>query len=136
VAFFKIAGNITDNYPSYITLPLSFLLRASAALVFIQIKDPRSYFTYVTLSLFILGTLFENTTLDGLFNKNLPKDIRGTLNGAYNFFGNIGILFYSKYGGMLYDRVSPSAPFVLLAICDVAFALLIIGLRLCKKFND
>ena len=83
IGFFKLAGYVTDKFPSYVNLPLSFCLRASACLVFIRIKDPRTIATYVSLSLFILGTLFENTALTGLFNKHLPKDIRGVLCGAY-----------------------------------------------------
>lgn len=135
IVFFKVAGTVTDNYPSYITIPVSFLFRAIAVGVFLTIDDPRSTFTYVAITLFILGTLFENTTVDGMFNKHLPKDIRGTLNGTYNFFGNIGILLYSKIGGILYDKVSPNAPFILLGACDIAFASLVIGLYLCGKFK-
>ena len=135
IAFFKLAGAVTDNYPAYITIPCAFILRAIAVCVFLTIDDPRSTFTYVTITLLILGTLFENTTVDGMFNKHLPKEIRGTLNGAYNFFGNLGILFYSKIGGILYDKVSPNAPFVLLGVCDIAFASLVIGLYLCNKFK-
>ena len=131
-----MAGYVTDNFPAYLNLPLSFCLRASACMVFIRITDPRTIYTYITLSLFILGTLFENTALNGLFNKHLPKDIRGTLTGAYQFFGNFGILFYTKAGGYLYDKVSPNAPFILLACLDVGFALLILILRMCGKFND
>lgn len=136
IGFFKVAGYFTDQFPAYINLPLSFCLRASACLVFINIEDPRTVYTYVALSLFILGTLFENTTVNGLFNKHLPKDIRGTLTGAYQFFGNFGILFFTKIGGYLYDTVSPNAPFILLASLDVLFALLVLLLRFCKKFNE
>jgi MFS family permease len=78
----------------------------------------------------------ENIALDGVFNKNLPKDIRGTLNSGYSFFGGIGLLCFTKLGGYLYDNVSPNSPFVFVGICDVAFAFLVILLKLCGKFNQ
>lgn len=104
--------------------------------LFILSDDPRTFYTYAAMTLFVLGTVFENTTVDGLFNKNLPKDIRGTLNGAYNFFGNVGILIFSKIGGYLYDSAGPNSPFIFLGICDIAFALLIVGLKLTNKIKD
>ena len=83
LVFFKLAGLLTDKFPAYINLPISFLLRASACVTFIFIKDPRSFLPYFTLGLFVVGNLFENVTLNGLFNKHLAKDVRGTLTGAY-----------------------------------------------------
>ena len=83
----------------------------------------------------ILGSLFENVTIDGLFCKNLPKDIRGTLNGAYNFFGNIGVLIFSSVAGYLYDHIGPNVPFAVVGVCDIIFAFGVICLRLSGKFN-
>jgi hypothetical protein len=52
-----------------------------------------------------IGTLLENVIVDALFTKNLPKDIRGILNGLYYFFGTGGMLLYSKICGTLYDQL-------------------------------
>lgn len=134
--FFKPAGIITDKYPAYVSIPIAFIWRALSIIAFCFINDPRSIYAYLVSVSLVVGTLFENTTVDGLFNKNLPKEIRGTLNGAYNFFGNIGILLFSKIGGILYDKVSPNAPFIIVCVCDVLFALLIIVLLKMKKFNQ
>jgi MFS family permease len=84
----------------------------------------------------VVATVFEATTIDGLFTKNLPKEIRGSLNGVYNFFGNLGLLIFSKLGGYLYDHVGPTMPFWIVIIADFLFALLIIILRLLRKFNQ
>jgi len=82
-----------------------------------------------------VGSLFENITLEGLFNKNLPKDIRGTLNSAFNLFGNLGMLVFTIVGGYLYDNVGPDSPFLIVSACDCLFALGIIVLILMGKFN-
>lgn len=119
--FFQLAGKFTDKYPPYLTLTISFGVRAFAIMCFLFLKTPDSIFTYLVTILLILGTVLENITIDGTFTKNLPKDIRGTLNGAYAFFGNLGLLIFSKIGGSVYDSVGPAAPFVIVMVCDLIF---------------
>jgi hypothetical protein len=136
IMLFKPIGIFTDSYPAYITIPISFMVRALSIIWFLFLDKPNTYVSYFVVAVMFMGSLFENTTVDGLFNKHLPKDIRATLNSGYNFFGNVGLLIFTKLGGYLYDNVGPSTPFMVVAACDISFALFIILLRLCKKFND
>jgi hypothetical protein len=136
ILLFRPIGSFADRYPAYITIPCSFLFRAFAVSMFLMLDDPRAWQSYAVVAVLIVGSLLENTCVDGLFNKNLPKDIRGSLNSAYSFFGNFGILLFTKAGGYMYDNVSPSSPFIVVACCDVVFAVLVIILRLMKKFNQ
>ena len=80
---FKPFGLLVDKLPAYINLPLAFLMRSSACAIIVTINDPRKVSFYLCLILFVVGTLYENTALNGLFNKHLPKDIRGTLTGTF-----------------------------------------------------
>ena len=41
-----------------------------------------------------------------------PKDIRGSVLGAFNVVGGIGIIFFVQIGGFLFDEIGPHAPFV------------------------
>mmetsp|Transcript_12296 Transcript_12296/g.8945 ORF Transcript_12296/g.8945 Transcript_12296/m.8945 type:complete len:86 (+) Transcript_12296:1078-1335(+) len=84
----------------------------------------------------IVASLFEHTALDGLFNKNMPKDIRATLNAAFNFFGNAGMLLFTKAGGYLYDNAGKQSPFYFVLICDAGFLLLVVALKLAGKINQ
>ncbi len=45
-----------------------------------------------------------------------PKEIRGSVLGAFNVVGGIGIIFFVQVGGGLFDAVGPHAPFVFLGI--------------------
>ena len=81
-------------------------MRGGAIFGFLFLKTPNSWAAYTVSIFLVLGSLFENTTLDGLFNKNLPKDIRGTLNSIYNLFGGIGIIILAVLGGYLSDNVN------------------------------
>jgi MFS family permease len=135
IFFFKISGAFADKYPAYVTIPISFFLRAMSIFAYITITDPRSIMSYIISVLLVLSSFLENTTIDGLFTKNLPKDIRGTLNGIYAFFGQIGILIFAKVGGYLYDNMGPTYPFIFVAICDLVFCAFVVALRLLKIFN-
>ncbi|KAA8642283.1 putative MFS transporter [Aspergillus tanneri] len=41
--------------------------------------------------------------------------LKGSIAGVYSLYGGAGILFLTKVGGLLFDVVSPSAPFYILA---------------------
>lgn len=129
-------GKLTDYLPAYKSLPLSFAFRATCLTLLLTLvntpKDPALMIFAVGL---VIGTAFENTAVDGLFNKNLKKEIRGSLCGAYNFFGNIGLLIFSGVGGYLYDGIGPKAPLVFVIVCDVVLVIVCVTLRALGKFQ-
>ncbi|MEG3620046.1 magnetosome biogenesis transporter MamH [Magnetovibrio sp. PR-2] len=43
-----------------------------------------------------------------------PREIRGSVLGAFNVVGVIGIIFFVQIGGWLFDHVGPHAPFILI----------------------
>ena len=136
IIFFYPLGKFTDNFPAYITIPVSFISRAIAILAFHSLKTPNSLISIGVCGCLILTSLFEGVTVDGLFNKHLPKDCRGYLYSVYFLFGNLGILIYTKLGGYLYDNVGRTFPFILVGCLDVFFASITIMLYLCGKFHD
>jgi len=69
----------------------------------------------------IIATIIENISVDSLFAKNLPKETRAILNGAYSFSGNIGVLLYSLLSGWLVDNVGPKSPFAVIGLLDIIF---------------
>ena len=50
--------------------------------------------------------------------RNMKPHIRGTLSGLAFFFGSLGTTTFALVGGILFDRVGPWAPFVLVAFAD------------------
>lgn len=55
-----------------------------------------------------------------------PKELRGSVIGAFNTVGAIGIIFFVQVGGVLFDAVGPHAPFVFTGVAN----LLIVGYAL------
>jgi|TARA_B110000305_G_C18821088_1_gene351397 MFS family permease len=72
----------------------------------------------------VIATIIENISVDSIFNKNLPKESRGALNGLFSFSGQSGILIYSIIGGWMFDNIGRFSPFVIIGICDFSFAML------------
>jgi MFS-type transporter involved in bile tolerance (Atg22 family) len=104
---FPFVGKICDNHSPKITIPVAFFFRCLTCFLFFTIERPDSMRSYVTCTLMIVGTIVENISVDSIFSKNLPKETRAILSGAYSFFGQVGILVYSLGAGKLYDIFGP-----------------------------
>lgn len=52
--------------------------------------------------------------------------LKGSIAGVYSLAGGVGILLLTKVGGLLFDKVSPVAPFVMISAFN--FVLLFAGI--------
>lgn len=95
--------------------------------MFWLLDRPDTGYAYAVCVMMIIGTIIENISIDSIFNKNLPKETRGVLNGVYSFAGQLGILIYSFLGGWMFDHIGPTSPFTLIGVLDFAFAMLVIA---------
>lgn len=58
-----------------------------------------------------------------------PKDLRGSILGAFFLVGGLGVIFFVQGGGILHDVVGPHAPFVLIGIGNVLVMTYALSLR-------
>ncbi|MBF0448894.1 MAG: MFS transporter [Magnetococcales bacterium] len=63
-----------------------------------------------------------------------PEQIRGSVMGAFNTVGCIGIIFFLQIGGYLFDWISPTAPFIFTGIAN--FVIMFYGLTALKEEDD
>ena len=84
---FPFVGQVCDLLSPRKTIPLAFLFRAVTTAMFYGVELPNSYGSYISCILMIVGTIVENISVDTIFAKNLPKETRAILNGAYSFSG-------------------------------------------------
>lgn len=99
------------------------------------VDSPASKSSFLVCIAMIIGSIMENISIDTIFNKNLPKETRGILNGAYSFMGQVGILIFSITSGWLFDHAGPKSPFYLTGVLDFTFAILIIVLSFYGLFD-
>ena len=101
-----------------------------------MITDPRTPLATLVFILMAVSLFMQNLLTDTLFQKNIPKDIRGSMMGIYNFMGILAILFYSKIGGIMHDSYGSRYPFILVGVIQVIFIIMILYLSLTKRFNQ
>lgn len=82
-----LIGSIADKFPSHIVVPFSFFLRAMAALSFVQIERADTWLSYIASVVLIISTVIENVSIEVLFMRTMPGDVRGAMNGLFHLFG-------------------------------------------------
>lgn len=135
LVFLPILGIIGDCMSSTISIPIAFLGRSICGLSFFWVTVPDSYLAYTLSSALVIFTGFETVCVEVYFMKGMPNEIRGTMAGLYAFFGELGCLFYTIVGGNMFDTVSITAPFTLLAITDSVVLLIFLVLIIFGKLR-
>lgn len=79
-----------------------------------------------------ISAFWGATTLIG---REAPKASRGTVVGAFNLSGVLGILVFVALGGYLYDRFGPAAPFLMVGCANLLVMAAAGGLAL-KESRD
>ena len=119
-----LLGYISDKIGTHITVPASFISRALVLTSFLFIKDPDTIISYFLCSCIIITSAMQSSSIEVLFLRTLPQDIRGVMVGILNVFANLGTLFFTKYGGPAFDKIGPTSPFIIIACGDWAVFML------------
>ena len=130
-----IYGKLADIYKYKDTVLVAYTLKISALFAFQFVENPKSFFLYMIFMILAFGMGGQSILTNSVFTKNIRKDIRGTMLGANQFFGGIGVLTYTKVGAYLHDNYGPKYPFMFILGLDVILFTLIIILRLTKYLD-
>lgn len=79
-----------------------------------------------------ISAFWGATTLIG---REAPRATRGTVVGAFNLSGVLGILVFVALGGLVYDRFGPGAPFIMVG-CANLLVMLAAGLLALKESRE
>lgn len=128
---FPIIGKICDIIEPTKIVPYAFFLRSASCATFtFLVNRPDTLLAYGVCVTMIIGTVIENISIDSIFNKNLPKESRGVLNGLYSFAGQFGILVFSFFAGWAFDQIDTKAPFIAVGVLDLLFAILCVYMKI------
>jgi predicted MFS family arabinose efflux permease len=123
-----LLGYLSDKIGTHITVPVSFLSRAIVLSSFLFIKNPDSIISYVLCSCIIIASAMQSSSVEVLFLRTIPEDIRGAMVGTLNLFANLGTLMFTKYGGQAFDKIGPTSPFIIIACGDWLVFIIATGL--------
>ncbi len=90
------------------------------------IVNPMSWWIMVPAALLGMGQAGCLLAPQTLALDLAPEEIRGSVMGAFNTVGCIGIIFFLQIGGVLFDWLSPTAPFIFTGIAN--FIIMLYGL--------
>lgn len=135
IVFAPLFGYIGDKAPSRVMIPIAFSLRGACGYAFMFQSDPESFSAMAICILLVVFTVLEGICLDVLFFRGMPGNVRGTMLGMFNFFGNIGVLTFTLVGGHIYDHIGRNSPFVFLAGMDTFLVLLALVMLCLGKFK-
>ena len=86
---------------------------------------PQAYPAAVVLGMGQVSAIVAATALVG---QEASKELTGSISGAFNVFGAIGILLATKAGGWLFDTWMPGAPFIITGLANGAVLIAAMGL--------
>ncbi|MBF0326868.1 MAG: MFS transporter [Alphaproteobacteria bacterium] len=93
-------------------LASGMLLSALGFIMFGFVVDPFSEFILLPAVLVSVGQAGALLAPQILTIDHAPRELRGSVLGAFNVTGGLGIIFFVQIGGLLFDFVGPPAPFV------------------------
>ena len=115
-----IFGFMSDKSDPRVIVPASFLIRGLVSVSFGFINDPRDWHAYALCILMIVVSIIQFICVEVLFMRHMKSHIRGTLSGIAFFFGSIGTTTFALVGGIIFDKIGPAAPFLLVGSADMA----------------
>lgn len=68
-----------------------------------------------------------------LVGQDAPIKIRGTVIGVFSIMGSAGITFATLVGGIVFDRISPTAPFMMMGILNLLLFIAAVWFRLRER---
>ncbi|CDW90732.1 major facilitator superfamily mfs_1 [Stylonychia lemnae] len=128
-------GMLADKFKYMHLMGFFTTLKVLSIACFFQLTNPNQISTTVVFIAMILTHGAQNVLTDTVFSKNLPKDIRGSMQGAYQFIGTIGVMIFTKVGAFLHNDYGPSYPFLFVVCFDLIFLVALVILVTFTKFN-
>jgi len=71
-----------------------------------------------------------------LVGQDAPIQIRGTVIGVFSIMGSAGITFATLVGGIVFDRIGPTAPFLMMGVLNLLLLLATGWLRMRERAGD
>nr|CAX83783.1 Magnetosome protein MamH (MamH protein, major facilitator superfamily) [uncultured bacterium] len=119
MATLPLWGRITERVGRVPAIALGTALSGIGFAVMGFIVNPFDWFIVFPIILVAIGQAGCLVAPQVLTIDLTPKEIRGSVLGAFNVVGGIGIIFFVQTGGALFDAVGPHAPFVFLGIGNI-----------------
>ena len=125
-----IMGWLNDRLDRVNAMALAMGLAAIGYISVAFVPDPFGFWMFPAGILLGIGQISAVLASQTLIGQEAPPAYRGSVVGMFSMFGAAGILFISSAGGWVFDRISPTAPFVLIGVANaILFAAALVVAR-------
>jgi len=114
-----ILGPLLDRLDRVTALAICMVLAAIGNLALLLLDDPLGDNGLIFFILLGIGQISVFLSAQSLIGQEAPASKRGSVLGAFNVSGAIGILLITSTGGQLFDAIDPRAPFVVVGTINV-----------------
>lgn len=114
-----ILGPLIDRMNRVTSLAFCAGLAAVGNLALVLLENPLGSYAFVFFVLLGIGQISIFLGGQALIGQEAPPRERGSVMGAFNVSGAIGILLITVIGGRLFDQIDPRAPFVIVGVINV-----------------
>ena len=124
-------GFLFDKVPRLTSMCIAFGLATVGYLSLGMVTDPFGVFIIFAC---IMAGVGESSALVGggvMIGQEAPPETRGAVLGTFSLMGGIGIMSLTFLGGILFDQIGPTAPFVMMGIINF----LVFGAALYARHN-
>ena len=76
-----------------------------------------------------IGEISVLIAAGALVGQDAPIKIRGTVIGVFSIMGSAGITFATLVGGIAFDRIGPTSPFLMMGVLNLLLFVAAVWLR-------
>jgi DHA1 family tetracycline resistance protein-like MFS transporter len=92
-------------------------------------ENPFSPVMYLCVSLMGLGIAGAVTGANTIASEVSPRPLLGSILGGLNTMHPLGVLFFLQVGGLLFDKLGYTTPFMMKGIVNLVWGLWILAIR-------
>lgn len=111
-----VIGVVIDRVNRVTAIVICMSIASIGYLGTMFVDDPLSSSAIPLFALLGVGQISAFAGAQTLISKEAPPKSRASVIGMFNVFGAAGILVSTSIGGILFDRIGPHAPFVMIGV--------------------
>ena len=116
-------GWLVDRVNRVLAVCIAFAVAGAAYLGMAMVEDPYANIALVACVFVGIGEISVIITGNVLLGQEAPKARRGAVVGVFGLIGATSILCSNYFGGIVFDKISRVAPFVMMGIVNFVVAL-------------
>jgi MFS family permease len=124
-------GMISDRVNRMTSLCIALVLASAGYLLIGLVENPLGPGMIPAAILLGIGEISVLIAAGALLGEEAPLRIRGAVIGVFGLLGGVGILFATYIGGLVFDNIGRTAPFVMMGLLNF----LLLGIAAMVRFK-